>query len=38
MDLEILMPSESKPDRDKYHVVLVICGILKKMNLFTKQK
>ena len=30
----------SKSDKDKYHIILLICRILKmiQMNLFTKQK
>ena len=30
----------SKSDRDKYHTISLICGIIKmiQMNLFTKQK
>ena len=36
MDLEILILSESKSDRDKYHMILVICGILKKNELIYK--
>ena len=29
----------NKPDKDKYHMILYKCGILKiQMNLFTKQK
>ena len=31
----------SKSEKDKYHMILLICGILKKMiqmNLYTKQK
>ena len=35
MDLEILMSSDSKSDRDKYHI-LVIYGILKKNELIYK--
>ena len=42
MDLEIVILSEvSQTQKDKYHVVSLIYGILKKreqMNLFTKQK
>ena len=42
MDLEIVIVSEvSQTQKDKYHTILLICGILKKsvqMNLFTKQK
>ena len=42
MDLEIITLSEvSHRDKDKYHMISLICGILKKkiqMNLFTKQK
>ena len=42
MDLEIIMLSEvSQTEKDKYHMMLRICGIYKKkiqMNLFTKQK
>ena len=43
MDLEIIIPSEvSQTEKDKYHTILFICGILKEkkiqMNLFMKQK
>ena len=42
MDLEIVILSEvSQTQKDKYHMVLLICGIFFKrvqMNLFTKQK
>ena len=42
MDLEIIMLSEvSQTEKDKYHMISLICGILKKMvqmNVFTKQK
>ena len=41
MDLEIITLSEiSQTERDKYHTVLLICGVLKtiQMNLFTKHK
>ena len=42
MDLEIIIQSEvSQTDKDKYHIILLICGNLKKMiplNLYTKQK
>ena len=42
MDLEIIIRSEvSQTEKDKYHMILLICRILKKMiqmNLFTKQK
>ena len=42
MDLEIIILSEvSQTEKDKYHMLLLICGIKKKkiqMNLFTKQK
>ena len=42
MDLEIVILSEvSQTEKDKYHMISLICGILKKMvqmNLFTKQK
>ena len=28
MDLEIIIPSEvSEPEKDKYHMILLICGI-----------
>ena len=40
MDLEITILSKvSQREKDKYHTVLVICGIKKKilMNLFVKQ-
>ena len=31
MDLEIVIPSEvSQTQKDKYHMILLICGILKK--------
>ena len=39
MNLQIIILSEVI--KDKYHMILFICGILKKkiqMNLFTKQK
>ena len=41
MDLEIIMLSEvSQIEKDKYHMISLICVIYKKiqMNLFTKQK
>ena len=42
IDLEIIILSEvSQTEKDIYHMILLICGILKKMvqmNLFTKQK
>ena len=42
MELEIIILSEvSQTEKDKYHMILLICGIKKKndtMNLFTKQK
>ena len=42
MDLEIIILSEvSQTEKDRYHMISLICGILKKMiqmNLFTKQK
>ena len=41
MDLEIIILNEvSQTEKDKYHKILFICGILKitQMNLFTKQK
>ena len=42
MDLEIVILSEvSQTQKDKYHVISLICSIFKKgvqMNLFTKQK
>ena len=42
MDLEIIILSEvSQTEKDKYHMISLICRILKKMiqmNLFTKQK
>ena len=43
MDLEFVILSEvSQTQKDKYHMISLICGILKKkgvqMNLFTKQK
>ena len=41
-DLEIFVLSEvSQTQKDKYHMISLICGIFKKrvqMNLFTKQK
>ena len=40
MDLEIIILSEvSQTEKDKYHMISLICGIFKKMiqmNLFTK--
>ena len=41
MDLEIVILSEvSQTEKDKYHMISLICGICKKgtMNLSTKQK
>ena len=42
MDMEInILSEECKTEKDKYHVILLICGIKKKlmkMNLLTKQK
>ena len=41
MDLEIVILSEvSQTEKYKCHMILLICGILKmvQMNLFTKQK
>ena len=42
MDLEIIILSEvSQKEKDKYHMISLICGIQKKIiqkNLFTKQK
>ena len=42
VDLEIIILSEvSQTEKGKYHMVSLICGILKKMiqmNLVTKQK
>ena len=41
MDLKIIILSEvSQKEKNKYHVVSLICGIYKmlQMNLFTKQK
>ena len=42
MDLEIVILCEvSQTEKDKYHMISLICGISKKMvqmNLFTKQK
>ena len=42
MDLEIVILSEvSQTEEDKFPMISLICGILKKMmqmNLFTKQK
>ena len=40
-DLEIVMQSEvSQKERNRYHVVLLVCGSTKmiQMNLFAKQK
>ena len=38
MDLENIMLSEiSQTEKDKYHMISLICGI-QNMNLFTKQK
>ena len=30
MDLEIVILNELNSDKDKYHMILLICGILKK--------
>ena len=42
MDLQIIILGEvSQTEKDKYHIISVICGIKKKriqMNLYTKQK
>ena len=42
VDIDIVILSEvSQTEKDKYHMILLLCGILKKMvqmNLFTKQK
>ena len=44
MDLEIIILSEvSQTEKDKYHMIALICGILfllrmMQMNFFTKQK
>ena len=41
MDLEMIILSEvSQTEKDKYHLILHICGIKKmiQMNLFTKYK
>ena len=42
MDLEIIILSEvSQTEKEKYHTISLLCGILKKfiyLNLFTKQK
>ena len=42
MQLEIIIPSEvSQTEKDKYHMIPLICGILKKVipiNLLAKQK
>ena len=41
MDLGIIILSEvSQKEKDKYHIISLICGIQNtvKMNLFTKQK
>ena len=40
-DLEMTILSEVKSDKDRYHMISLICGIFKKairMSLFTKQK
>ena len=37
MDLEIITLSEvSQTEKDKYHMILLLCGIMIPMNLFTK--
>ena len=41
MDLQIIILSEvSQKEKDKYHVISVMCRVLKiiQINLFTKQK
>ena len=42
VDIDTVILSEvSQTEKDKYHMILLLCGILKKMvqmNLFTKQK
>ena len=42
MDLDVIILSEvSQTEKDKYHMISLICGILKKMiqmDLFTEQK
>ena len=42
MDLEIIILSEvSQAEKDKYHMISFLCGLLKimiQMNLYTKQK
>ena len=41
MDLEIIILSEvSQTEKDKYYIILLLCGILKmiQMNLSTKEK
>ena len=42
MDLEtVILSKVSQTEKDKYHMISLICGIFKKrlqMNLFTKQK
>ena len=41
MDLELIIISKvSQTEKEKYHMISLICGILKmrQMNLFTKQK
>ena len=41
MDLEVIIVYEvSLTEKDKYHLISLICGIFKKiqLNLFTKQK
>ena len=40
MDLEVIIVyEESMTEKDKYHLISLICGIFKKiqLNLFTKQ-
>ena len=35
MDLKIIILSEvSQKEKDKYHVISLICGILKKINIY----
>ena len=41
MDLELILLSKvSQTEKDRYHIISLICGILRiiQMNLFTKQK
>ena len=39
MYLEIIILSEvTQTEKDRYHMIPLICGILEKINLFTKEK